>query len=175
MSRILVADDDKTLNRTLIEWFKVQPFVRHVDSVLTGDDAWHYLSESEYDLVVLDWEMPGMQGIEIVRKFRAKGGVTPILMLTGKDSIEDKETGLDAGADDYLTKPFNLRELAARLRALLRRPAQVVGETLTFRHIRLDRTRREVTTGETVIPLQPMEFIVLEFSHYRGFAGETLG
>ncbi len=163
MSRILFADDDPTLTEALTQWLNAQTFTTYIDVCSNGDDAWNYLRSSMYDLVILDWEMPGLQGVEIIQRYRNSGGLTPILMLTGKESVEDKEAGLDAGADDYLTKPFNLRELAARLRALLRRPAQIAGDCLSFRHIVLDRAKRQATANGTIVPLQPMEFEVLEF------------
>lgn len=172
MAKILVAEDDKGLSFTLCEWLQAQAFANDVEVVENGEDAWHHLKFGHYDLVLLDWEMPGLPGIEIVRRFRQSGGITPVLMLTGKSSIEDKEAGLDAGADDYLTKPFHFKELGARLRALLRRPAQVVGETLSFRHVQFERARREVTAHGEKVSLQPMELDVLE--HFMLHPGEVI-
>src|SRR5207237_8346857 len=98
-----------------------------VEVVGDGNDAISRLRVNKYDVIVLDIMLPGLNGIDVCREFRSTGGTTPILMLTARTSVEDKEVGLDSGADDYLTKPFHLKELSARLRAILRRPAQTAG------------------------------------------------
>lgn len=163
MSKILVAEDDKGLSFTLCEWLQAQSFAKHIDAVENGEDAWHHLKFGHYDLVMLDWEMPGLPGIEIVRRYRQAGGISPVLMLTGKSTIEDKEAGLDAGADDYLTKPFQMRELMARVRALLRRPAQFAGDLLKAGSICIDTKARIATRDGIDIKLQPNELAVLEY------------
>lgn len=121
MAKILVVEDNKELTemvRTLLE------FEHHAVEVIDdGQDASYTLKINQFDLVILDWELPGKTGPEICWEFRQAGGSTPVLILTGRREIEDKESGLDAGADDYLTKPFHPRELSARVRALLRRLA----------------------------------------------------
>lgn len=149
------------LTMTISEWLKSERYV--VDIVHTGELALEHLQSFEYDLVILDWEMPALSGIEVTKQYRDSGGMTPILLLTGKDTIDEKEMGFDAGADDYLTKPFHPKELSARLRALLRRPNQILGETLKVRNIVLDPGTRIVTKAGKVVPLQPLEFSVLEF------------
>src|SRR5258706_1791892 len=101
-----------------------------VDWAETGEAGWTLLRHYKYDLIVLDWNLPLMSGVDICKEFRGNGGKTPVIMLTAKDQITDKEKGLDAGADDYLTKPFDPRELHARVRALLRRPTSFVGDTI---------------------------------------------
>jgi two-component system OmpR family response regulator len=111
----------------------------------------------------MDWNLPHMEGIDICKAFRLNGGTTPIIMLTGKREIDDKEAGLDAGADDYLTKPFHMKELGARIRALLRRPAAVVSQDLKARDISLDPVTHRVCKGEKELDILPKEFALLEF------------
>ncbi len=118
MARILVVDDDSGVLETIEERLTFEEHAVTVAS--TGQTGWEYLQKNEYDIVVLDWDMPGLSGIEILKRFRAGGGTTPIIMLTGHTSIDDKELGLDSGASDYLTKPFSLKELSARIRSNLR-------------------------------------------------------
>ncbi len=161
MYKALLADDDDALCETMGEFLRLENY--NLDVARSGSEAGEYLKQFVYDIILLDWEMPGKSGIEICSEFRSAGGVTPILMLTGKKEIEEREKGLDAGADDYLTKPFHFRELGARLRALLRRPPQIVASVLTARDITLDTKTMKVRKGSQDIPLQPMEFVVLEF------------
>jgi DNA-binding response OmpR family regulator len=106
--------------------------------------------------------MPDLSGVELCRLFRSRGGLTPVLFLTGKTEIVDKETGFDVGGDDYLTKPFDMRELLARMKALLRRPKLIQGELLTARNIQLDTIKREVSVAGEKIALTPKEFNLLE-------------
>lgn len=161
MTKVLVVEDDKALAENIKQWLHLQQFV--VDVVMDGDDAEHYLKLSQYDIVILDWELPGKTGIEILRSFRASGKHTPVLMLTGKDAIENKEEGLDSGSDDYLTKPFHMKELSARLRALLRRPEETIGGTIKVGSVSLDPFKRRVLKGEKEVDLLPKEFALLEF------------
>ncbi len=161
MAKLLVAEDDAALNESLEQLFAADGHT--VDFAINGNDADQFLKTYSYELIVLDWDLPGLSGVEICRRFRIRGGVTPILILTGKASVAEKEEGLDAGADDYLTKPFHPRELGARLRALLRRPPQVLGETLKVRDIEFKTSRREVTRAGQVIYLTALEMDLLEF------------
>lgn len=161
MTKVLVVEDDKALAENIKQWLHLQQFV--VDVVMDGDDAEHYLKLSQYDVVILDWELPGKTGIEILRNFRASGKHTPVLMLTGKDAIENKEEGLDSGSDDYLTKPFHMKELSARLRALLRRPEETITGTIKVGSVSLDPFKRRVLKGEKEVDLLPKEFALLEF------------
>ncbi|HEY9871547.1 MAG TPA: response regulator, partial [Candidatus Obscuribacterales bacterium] len=118
MAKILVVDDDPQVTETIEDRLT---FEEHAVTVAnSGMAGWEHLQKDQYDLVVLDWDMPDITGIDILRKFRASGGTTPVIMLTGHSSIDDKEHGLDSGADDYLTKPFSMKELSARIRANLR-------------------------------------------------------
>ena len=161
MPKILVLDDDLTLNMTMAELLRAEGHV--VDQAYLTAEASEFLKQFQYDLLVLDWEVPDGTGLHVIAQFRSNGGLTPILMLTGRSAIEDREKGLDAGADDYLTKPFHERELLARLRALLRRPAMIVNEQLRAGKLVLDtQTRRFSIEGEE-LKLQPMEYSVLEF------------
>jgi two-component system OmpR family response regulator len=114
-------------------------------------------------VVILDWDLPRMTGVEICSKYRANKGVTPILMLTGKSQIADKEQGLDAGADDYLPKPFHMRELSARIRALGRRPTTVASNVLTVGSLELDPTKHRLCKNGQDIHLLPKDFALLEF------------
>lgn len=148
-----------------------------VDHVANGSEALERLKFFDYDLIVLDWQLPGMAGVDVCSNFRSRGGTTPVLMLTGKRSVDDKEQGLDAGADDYLTKPFQPRELTARLRALLRRPQGSVSKTLKARDLELDPSTHKVTRAGNDINLLPKEFALLEFlmrHPNQVFSGEAL-
>lgn len=122
MAKILLVEDDPSINATVKKWLE---FDRHiVEAVDNGIDASEHLRCYKFDVVILDWDLPGRSGLDVCREFRSAGGATPVLMLTGKDGITDKVQGLDSGVDDYLTKPFDMRELSARVRALLRRPSE---------------------------------------------------
>jgi DNA-binding response OmpR family regulator len=116
MAKILVVDDDKDLVGMVLDWLQFEHHV--VDTVHSGEDAQKMLKSYQYDVIVLDWQLPSMSGVDVLLDYRRAGGQTPVLMLTGKTGIQDKETGLDAGADDYLVKPFHMKELSPRLRAV---------------------------------------------------------
>ena len=119
---------------------------------------------NDYDLLILDWMLPKMSGVELCHKFRKEGKITPVLILTAKDSVEDKIKGLDQGADDYLTKPFSFEELLARIRALLRRPPHITDKTvLQCANLKLDLIKRQSWAGEQEISLSQKEFALLEF------------
>lgn len=161
MAKVLIVEDDKTLCDSLSEWLQSDRF--NVEFLHTGGEVLDYLRSFDFDLIVLDWDLPGLSGVDICRQFRAAGGSTPILMLTGKTSVQNKTEGFDAGADDYLTKPFHPEELAARLSALLRRPKTYTGAVISLRDVVLDTNKRQVTQAGVEVPLQPMEFTLLEF------------
>src|SRR5215813_6435551 len=122
MAKILLIEDDIEFSGIIKAWLSNEHHA--VEVVHDGTEGRHRIQVFEYDLLILDWQLPGMAGIDICKEFRSQGGMTPVLMLTGKSAISDKETGLDAGADDYLTKPFHMKELSARVRALLRRASR---------------------------------------------------
>ena len=119
--------------------------------------------ESQLDLVILDWMLPGLSGLEMCRRMRTTGNKTPVILLTARDEIHDRVAGLDAGADDYVVKPFSIEELLARVRAHLRRTRQTEQDTLQFEDLRLNRRTREVFRGDRAIELTAKEFDLLEY------------
>lgn len=161
MAKILIAEDDTQLSTLVEDWLKAE--LHTVELVENGNDAIDLLKLSKYDLLILDWNIPGKSGVEVCVWHRKQGGSTPVLILTGKDKIEEKEEGFDSGADDYLTKPFHLRELSARVRALLRRPADVAKTVLNAGRLVLDVNACRVIKDGKQIDLFPKEFALLEF------------
>ena len=158
--RILFAEDDRDLNRavkTLLERSGYQ-----VDSVLNGAEAADYAAVETYQCIILDWMMPEMDGVEALRKIRKQGITVPCLMLTARDAVEDRVTGLDAGADDYLSKPFNANELLARVRALLRRRETYVPEQISFEDLTLDKGRYELRCGDKTTQLAGKSYQLME-------------
>ncbi len=161
MPKILLVEDDKDLALLVKEWLDSENY--SLDIAHDGMEGYEYLRQGHYDVVVLDWDLPRMTGVEICMKYRANKGVTPILMLTGKNQVADKEQGLDAGADDYLPKPFHMRELSARLRALGRRPTTVASNVLTVGSLELDPTKHRLSKNGQDVHLLPKDFALLEF------------
>jgi DNA-binding response OmpR family regulator len=175
MSKILVIEDDLELLKNLSAWLKLEHHV--VEQASRGSEALEKLKFFEYDLVIMDWGLPEVEGIEILREYRDKGGKTPILMLTGKSGIVDIEDGLESGADDYLTKPFNMRELSARVRALLRRFNKSYEHVFEAADLTLDPDKHLVCKQGKELKLQPKEFALLEFllrNRNEPFSIETL-
>ena len=158
--RVLVAEDDPGLRKVLVIGLEEQGY--QVDSVDRGDDAIDQLKFYEYDVAVIDWRMPGAEGIDVVRWARRNDRPTALLMLTARDAPPDRIRGLDAGADDYLVKPFDFGELLARVRALQRRPRGVDAPVIVRGRLALDPLRRVVTDGERPITLTPTEYSILE-------------
>lgn len=161
MAKILLVEDDKDLVGMVRSMLQAEHHT--VEALSDGREAAQHLRIYPYDIIVLDWELPGATGIEILKQFRSGGGKTPIIMLTGRDKIDDKELGLEVGADDYLTKPFAMRELSARIKALLRRSPQVTENILAAGDIELDPAKYRVTRKGNPVQLLPKEFAVLEF------------
>lgn len=161
MTKLLLIDDDTSLVDMLSAWLTDERYT--VEVAYDGEEGLSRLLCCDYDLVVLDWELPGLSGTEVLKQFRSKGGNTPIIMLTGKNTISDKEEGLDVGADDYLTKPFAMRELSARLRAMMRRSRAVKDNVLESKDIVLDPAKFCVMRNGAEIMLLPREFQLLEF------------
>ncbi len=158
--RILIAEDDPGLRDVLVRGFEDHGY--YVDSVDRGDDAIDMLKFYEYDVAVIDWRMPGAEGIDVVAWARRHGRPTALLMLTARDAPPDRIRGLDTGADDYLVKPFDFGELVARVRALQRRPRGVDGPVLRRGSLALDPVRREVTVGGAQLSLTVTEYNILE-------------
>lgn len=159
--RVLVVDDDRRLRDMLRRALESEGF--EIDVAEDGGRALAAISQRAFDLVVLDVLMPGVDGLGVARRLRQRGDPTPILMLTARDGVPDRVAGLDAGADDYLVKPFSIEELLARVRALLRRASGEAGELLRFADLELDPRTREVTRGGARIELTTKEFELLEF------------
>jgi DNA-binding response OmpR family regulator len=160
MAKILVVEDDKQVGTVLCDVLTNQNHL--TDWACTLSDARHFLKVSSYDMLLLDWELPDGRGVELCRDLRAAGDAIPILMLTGRSSVSDKATGLDTGADDYLTKPFELPELLARIRSLLRRLWRDKGEKLKFGPLEMDIQTRQVFRAGTELKLLRKEFDLLE-------------
>jgi len=161
MAKILLAEDDSRLTELISDWLESEKHV--VEVAKNGRDAIDLLKLSAYDVLIIDWGLPEIDGIEVMKHHRRSGGTSPIIMLTGKSSIDEKEHGLDQGADDYLTKPFHLKELSARIRAVMRRPSQMLSNTLECRGIVLDSVAIKVTRDGNPVELFPKEFALLEF------------
>jgi two-component system, OmpR family, response regulator MprA len=162
--RVLIADDDQAMRDSLDRALRVQGY--DVELAVDGADALTRARANPPDLVILDVMMPGTNGLEACRWLRASGDRTPVLMLTARDAVHDRVAGLDAGADDYLVKPFALQELLARIRALLRRGATLdpseQPEVLRQGDLRLDRRARQAWLGDTPIDLTRTEFNLLQ-------------
>lgn len=158
--RILVVEDDTTLGRALQEFLASQGYA--VDWLGTGSEAVNALSAHHYDLLVLDLNLPDMDGLEILKTMRSHENGMPVLLLTARDGLSDRVAGLDAGADDYLTKPFELAELAARVRALGRRQTGLVRSVIEFGPLTLDTANRECLVLGQRLSLSVREFSVLE-------------
>jgi two-component system response regulator MprA len=158
--RVLVAEDDLALRSVLERGLREHGYV--VDTVVDGTVALSYLSSYRYEVVVLDWRMPGHTGIEVLRKMRRQGNRTPVLMLTARDTTEDRVAGLNQGADDYLVKPFSFVELLARLQALQRRPALSLDPVLTCGDLVFDPSTRQLTRGSRSVALTSIETGLVE-------------
>jgi DNA-binding response OmpR family regulator len=158
--RVLVAEDDTGLRDVIVLGLRDNGY--HVDPVDRGDDAIDQLRWYEYDVAIIDWRMPGPEGIDVIRWARRHERPTAILMLTARDTTADRIQGLDAGADDYLVKPFDFGELLARVRALQRRPRGVDAPILSHGRIALDPVKREVTFDGRELRLTATEYLILE-------------
>ena len=159
--RILVVEDQPDMNRLLVQQLTAARY--SVDSCHTGTEALDYLAGGEYDAVVLDIMLPGIDGLEVLRRRRGAGDKTPVLLLTARDGIEDRVRGLDSGADDYLVKPFALQELLARLRVLLRRGSGQVSDVITVADLQVDCAAHTASRGGQPLALSAKEFAVLEY------------
>lgn len=159
--RLLIAEDEKNLNKTIAERLTAQGYT--VDNCFDGEDALYYIENTRYDGIILDVMMPKINGFEVLRIIREKKILTPVLILTAKDTDEDIINGLDAGANDYLTKPFSFGVLCARIRAMLRIKENISGKVLEIADLSVDTVSRTVKRGDNIIELSSKEYSVLEY------------
>lgn len=169
MPKVLVVDDDVYLARMVADCLKSEHFT--VEVVDNGTDAKSLMRDFHYDLILLDWNLPDVPGVTLLNDYRQNGGVGMVLMLTGRDQIDDKQQGFASGADDYLTKPFHVKELVARLQALMRRPRTVYQQDLQVGEIRLNPSTRAVFVGDNEVSLLAREFALLE--HFMRHPGQV--
>ncbi|MFZ7946380.1 response regulator transcription factor [Neobacillus sp. 19] len=159
---ILLAEDDQSLGELIIYMLKKKAGYK-VEWVMDGEDAYDYADYSHYDVLILDWMMPNESGVDVCRRLRTHGYSGAILMLTAKDTVQDRIEGLDSGADDYLVKPFEIDELLARLRALARRNyAPILEEEIRIDNLVLNRLSHMVCLGNESVQLSPREFQLLD-------------
>jgi len=159
--RVLVVEDEPGIAQFIRQGLREAGYA--VDVAHDGQEGLDYAYVAEYDVFVLDILLPKLDGLDVLRALRARGVKTPVLLLTAKDTVEDRVLGLDSGADDYLVKPFAFPELVARLRALLRRPPLQMDPVLHLRDLEMDTARREVRRSGRLIELSPREFTLLEY------------
>jgi DNA-binding response OmpR family regulator len=168
--RLLLIEDYRPLQQSLTKGLREAGFA--VDVTGDGEEGLWYATGNDYDVIILDLMLPGMDGLSLLKELRAKGRQTHVLILTAKDTLEDRVTGLDLGADDYLVKPFEFRELLARVRALLRRSYQQKNPRIEIDDLRIDLTTQRVWHGRQEIELTPREYALLEYLAMR--AGQTV-
>jgi two-component system, OmpR family, response regulator len=160
--RILIVDDEEMIVDAVATALRYEGY--EVETASTGREALEAVARREPNLIVLDWMLPDIEGIEVGRRLREQGFKTAVLFLTAKDATEDKVEALRSGGDDYVTKPFNLAEVVARVQAILRRSGgEQPGEVLRFGDLMLDESRREVFRGELLVPMTATEFALLRF------------
>lgn len=161
MAKILIVEDDPMLRQLVKDTLQAERHV--VDECADGRSGMAFIDAGSYELLVLDWELPHKSGIELCGHFRNQGEQAPVLFLTARASMDDKEKGFAVGADDYLTKPFDVRELVIRVKALLKRPQQMTNDVLNIAGMQLDTNSGVVKRGEALVRLQPRELALLEF------------
>lgn len=161
MAKVLIVEDDQRTAQVIKDWLRHQNY--QIEATADGLSALEFLRSYTYDLIILDWDLPGCSGIDILKKFRETGSITPVLFVTGKNSTEAKEAGLDTGADDYLTKPVDLRELSARVRALLRRGTPSTSKEVRHGNLVLDSVKRTISLNGDLLQLTATEFGTLEY------------
>ena len=159
--RILVAEDEKDMNHIIAKRLKAEGY--SIDSCFDGIEVFDYLACAEYDAIILDIMMPRMDGLQVLKKLREQEHQVPVLLLTAKDSVEDRVTGLDAGADDYLVKPFAFQELLARIRVMLRKPASVKTTVYSIADLEVHTDTHQVIRGNKEIHLSSKEFSLLRY------------
>ena len=168
--RLLVIEDYQPLQKSLTKGLREAGFA--VDATGDGREGLWYATGNDYDVIILDLMLPGMDGLKILRKIRAKGRKSHILILTAKDTLEDRVTGLDSGADDYLVKPFAFEELLARVRALLRRSYREKNPRIKIQDLQIDLAAQKVRRGREAIELTAREYALLEYLAMR--AGQVV-
>jgi len=165
MTKILLVDDDERLTRVLDDWLTAEK--HELEILADGRAGLERAIQADFDVLILDWSMPGLAGVDVCRQYKEAGGKAKIIMLTGKTAVRDRVTGLDAGADDYLTKPFNPEELSARVRALTRRSAAeqktATEEAIVFGYLRLEPKSKELLKNGIPVKLNAKEFSLMEF------------
>ncbi|RTL45361.1 MAG: response regulator transcription factor [Candidatus Melainabacteria bacterium] len=161
MAKILVVEDDRLVAELLKDRLQLEH--HKVELAFNGQDALDLAISFHYDLLILDLGLPQLDGIDVLKRYRNKGETSPVLILTGKNQTHQKEQGLDAGADDYMTKPYDIRELCARVRALLRRSASSTSNVLKCGNITMDTEKAEVKVNGVVVKLVQTEYLLLEF------------
>ena len=173
--RILYAEDERSLSEAVVDILTYHHYT--VDAVYDGDEALAYAQLVEYDGIILDIMMPQKDGLEVLKALRNLGSKTPIMLLTAKSEIEDQVLGLDAGADDYLPKPFSMELLLAHVRALLRRRSSYMPRVLTFGNVELNQDSHELSVGNQKIVLGKLEYQIMELlmlNHERYFSTEDI-
>jgi two-component system copper resistance phosphate regulon response regulator CusR len=168
--RILIVEDEDEIADFVVRGLREEGFT--VERAADGDDGWHRLRTGTWDVVLLDWWLPGPDGLTLLRRFRQAGHLTPVLFLTARDAVSDRVRGLDGGADDYLCKPFAFEELLARVRALTRRRDQAAGTLLCHADVRLDLATQKVERHGHRLTLTAREYALLVF--FLRHPGEVL-
>lgn len=158
--RLLLAEDERELSDALVAILKHNNY--SVDAVYNGNDAYDWALSDNYDGIILDVMMPGLDGMQVMKKIRDRGITTPVLFLTAKSAMSDKIAGLDLGADDYITKPFDMGELLARIRAMTRRKTEYTHPVLTVGNVSLDRATYDMKCGDNTMKLGNKEFQIME-------------
>ena len=159
--RILIVEDDRQLNNIIAKHLREAGYA--VDCCFDGEDGLYYMESVEYDCVILDWMLPKKDGLSVLRTYRGHSRGAPVLMLTARDTVTDRVSGLDAGADDYLIKPFDFDELLARVRAMLRRRGELRQNVLSLADLRMDTAAHTVTRAGRRIALTSREYALLEY------------
>jgi len=168
--RLLIIEDYLPLQKSLAKGLREEGFA--VDTTGDGKEGLWYAMSNEYDVIILDLMLPGIDGLRILEEFRSKGRQNHVLILTAKDTLEDRVRGLDLGADDYLVKPFDFRELLARIRALVRRGYQEKNPSVEIEDLRIELATQRIWRGEEEIQLTAREYALLEYLAMR--AGQTV-
>ncbi len=168
--RLLVIEDYRPLQQSLVKGLREAGFA--VDTTGDGQEGLWYALSNDYDVIILDLMLPGIDGLEILKELRSKGRQSHVLILTAKDTLQDRITGLDQGGDDYLVKPFEFRELLARVRALVRRSYRKKNPQIEIKDLRIDLTTQRVWRGRKELDITPREYALLEYLAMR--AGEPV-